>query len=67
MTLSNVIILVSFRDPVTHSPIPVMGFGIQQNPHLLRCLSVVSETDELIMKSKTVYGFILMSTYHTKR
>jgi len=42
MTLSNVIILVSLRDPVTHSPIPVMGLGIKQSPHLLLCLSVVS-------------------------
>ena len=60
MTLSNVIILVSLRDPLTHSPIPVMGFGIQQSPHLLRGLSVVSETDELTMKIKAVSGFILI-------
>jgi len=67
MTLNNVIILVSLRDPVTHSPISVVGLGIQQSPHLLHCLSVVSETDDLTMKTKAVSGFILISTYSTIR
>jgi len=67
MTLSNVIILVSLWDPVTRSPISVMGLGIRQSPHLLHCLFVVSETDDLTMKSKAVSGFILISTYSTIR
>jgi len=68
MTLSNVIILVSLRDPVTH----YFSYGpwnttIQQSPHLLHCLSVVSETDDLTMKTKAVSGFILFSMYSTIR
>ena len=58
MTLNNVIIVVSIRDQVTNSHIPFVGFGIQQSLHLLRLLSVVSETDELSMRTKAELGFL---------